>query len=206
MPLSHHPIILASASRARAAMLEQAGVEVIRKPAIIDEDEVKHSFRAAGMKAEEVAEALAELKAERIARRHASAVPSTLIVGADQMLECDGVWFDKPTDRASARTQLQTLRGKQHRLFSCAVVLVNGQRVWHHTDQARLHMRALTDRFIDAYLDAAGDTALQSVGAYQLEGLGAQLFARIEGDFFTILGMPLLPLLDFLRVRGVLPT
>jgi septum formation protein len=186
MPLSHHPIILASASRARAAMLEQAGVEVIRKPAIIDED--------------------AELKAERIARRHASAVPSTLIVGADQMLECDGVWFDKPTDRASARTQLQTLRGKQHRLISCAVVLVNGQRVWHHTDQARLHMRALTDRFIDAYLDAAGDTALQSVGAYQLEGLGAQLFARIEGDFFTILGMPLLPLLDFLRVRGVLPT
>ena len=192
-------IVLASGSRTRAEMLESAGVPVILQPAAVDEEEVKLSLRAEGISATGVAEALAELKAQRVTRRH----PGQLVVGADQMLECDGIWFDKPTGRDQAREQLRALRGKTHRLISCAVVVRDGERLWHHTDQARLHMRPFTDAFLEEYLDHAGDSVLQSVGAYQLEGLGAQLFHRVEGDFFTVLGLPLLPLLGFLRVHGV---
>ncbi|KAA0580260.1 septum formation protein Maf [Azospirillum sp. B21] len=192
-------LVLASGSRTRAAMLEQAGVSAILDKPLIDEDEVKAAGRAEGVPADAVAEALAELKAQRITRRH----PGALVVGADQMLECEGRWFDKPADRAAARAQLLDLRGKTHRLVSCAVVVRNGERMWHKVDSARLTMRNFTEDFLDDYLDRVGDDVLHSVGAYQLEGLGAQLFQRVEGDFFTILGLPLLPLLGFLRVHGV---
>lgn len=192
-------LVLASGSRTRAAMLEQAGVSAILDKPLVDEDEVKAAGRAEGVPADAVAEALAELKAQRITRRH----PSALVVGADQMLECEGRWFDKPADRAAARAQLLDLRGKTHRLVSCAVVVRDGERMWHKVDSARLTMRNFTEDFLDDYLDRVGDDVVHSVGAYQLEGLGAQLFQRVEGDFFTILGLPLLPLLGFLRVHGV---
>ncbi|CAO3408101.1 Maf family protein [Azospirillum largimobile] len=192
-------LVLASGSRTRAAMLEQAGVSAILDKPLVDEDEVKAAGRAEGVPADAVAEALAELKAQRITRRH----PGALVVGADQMLECEGRWFDKPADRAAARAQLLDLRGKTHRLVSCAVVVRDGERMWHKVDSARLTMRNFTEDFLDDYLDRVGDDVLHSVGAYQLEGLGAQLFQRVEGDFFTILGLPLLPLLGFLRVHGV---
>jgi septum formation protein len=180
-------------------MLEQAGVTAILDKPLVDEDEVKAAGRAEGVTADIVAEALAELKAQRITRRH----PGALVVGADQMLECEGRWFDKPADRAAARAQLLDLRGKTHRLVSCAVVVRDGERMWHQIDGARLTMRNFSEAFLDDYLDRVGDDVLHSVGAYQLEGLGAQLFHRVEGDFFTILGLPLLPLLGFLRVHGV---
>lgn len=193
-------VVLASGSAARAAMLERAGVAAERRAAPIDEAEVKASCKAAGLAVEEVAEALAELKAQRVARHY----PGALVIGADQMLECDGVWFDKPADLSHARSHLLALSGRRHRLVSCVVVVRDGERLWHHTDAAALTMRRLTPAFIDRYLEAAGGAALSLVGAYQLEGIGAQLFARVEGDFFTILGLPLLPLLDYLRIRGVL--
>ncbi len=192
-------LVLASGSRTRAVMLEQAGVSAVLDKPLVDEDEVKAAGRAEGVSADIVAEALAELKAQRITRRH----PGALVVGADQMLECEGRWFDKPADRAAARAQLLDLRGKTHRLVSCAVVVRDGERMWHQIDSARLTMRNFSEAFLDDYLDRVGDDVLHSVGAYQLEGLGAQLFHRVEGDFFTILGLPLLPLLGFLRVHGV---
>lgn len=193
-------VVLASASRTRAAMLEQAGVPVTGHPAAVDEDEVKRSCRAEGLPVEAVAEALAELKAMRVTRRY----PGALVIGADQMLECEGEWFDKPADRAAAREQLLRLRGRTHRLVSCAVVVRDGERLWHQVQSARLTVRPFTDAFLDDYLDRAGERVLGSVGCYQIEGLGAQLFSRVEGDWFTILGMPLLPLLGFLRAHGVL--
>ena len=186
MMLTDRPVVLASASAARKAMLERAGVSVVAQAAAVDEEEIKHSFRAAGLQADEVSEALGELKAKRVASRH----PGHLVLGADQMLDCDGEWFDKPADRAEAKRHLQLLRGRSHKLVSTVVAVMNGQRQWHHTDTATLTMRNLSDDFIDRYLDAMGDAVLSSVGAYQLEGLGAQLFNRIEGDYFTILGMP----------------
>ncbi|SMF62621.1 septum formation protein [Azospirillum oryzae] len=192
-------LVLASGSRTRAAMLERAGFSPVLDKPLVDEDEVKAAGRAEGVSADIVAEALAELKAQRITRRH----PGALVVGADQMLECEGRWFDKPADRAAARSQLLDLRGRTHRLVSCAVVVRDGERMWHQIDSARLTMRNFSEAFLDEYLDRVGDDVLHSVGAYQLEGLGAQLFHRVEGDFFTILGLPLLPLLGFLRVHGV---
>ncbi|ALJ34001.1 Maf-like protein [Azospirillum brasilense] len=193
-------VVLASGSRTRAEMLERAGVRVTLAPAAVDEEEIKLAARAEGAPVEDVAEALAELKAQRVTRKH----PGALVIGADQMLECEGRWFDKPADRDAARTQLQDLRGKTHRLVSCAVVIRDGERLWHHVDRARLTMRPFSDAFLESYLNAAGDDVMGSVGAYHLEGLGAQLFHRVDGDFFTILGLPLLPLLGFLRVHGVI--
>jgi septum formation protein len=145
---------------------------------------------------------LAELKAQRVARRH----PGSLVIGADQVLECDGILFDKPSDLAAARSQLMALRGREHRLLSAVVLVRDGERVWHHVDRANLTVRDFSADFLDRYLRSAGDAALSSVGAYQLEGVGAQLFAAIDGDYFTILGLPLLPLLDILREQGILPS
>jgi septum formation protein len=125
------------------------------------------------------------------------------VLGCDQMLECGGVWFDKPPDRAHAAAHLRALAGKTHRLVSAVVAYRKMVRVWHHVDSAKLVMRPLSDSFIESYLDRAGDDARASVGAYQLESLGAQLFTRVEGDYFTVLGLPLLPLLGFLRANGV---
>ncbi len=193
------PLVLASASAARAAMLTRGGVPFVKDASAVDEDEIKRAMRAEGASADDLAVALAEMKARQVARRH----PGALIVGSDQVLVCEDRWFDKPPDRAAARAQLLALRGKSHSLISAAVVLRDGDRLWHHIGRAQLTVRPFSESFLDGYLDAAGDAILGSVGAYQLEGLGAQLFSRVEGDYFTILGMPLLPLLDFLRNHGV---
>lgn len=195
-------VVLASGSATRHAMLTAAGVPCTAKPPAVDETEVKASLRAAGASAADVAETLAELKAVRVARRE----PGALVVGADQMLECDGVWFDKPQTPEDARRTLLALRGRTHRLFSAAVVARDGERIWHHVAEARLTMRPFSEAFVDWYLAELGARVYDSVGCYQIEGLGAQLFSRVHGDTFTILGLPLLPLLDFLRAWKVLKT
>jgi septum formation protein len=183
-------------------MMEKAGLVFATDAAHIDEEEIKLAMRAEGATAADVAIKLAESKARRIAMRY----PGGIVIGSDQMLDCNGVWFDKPADRANAAAHLQALSGKTHRLETAAVAFRNGMRVWHHVEAARLTMRILDAAFIASYLDAAGPDACASVGGYQLEGLGAQLFERVDGDFFTILGLPLLPLLGFLRANGVVPT
>ncbi len=193
-------VYLASASATRARLLDAAGIPVVAEPAAVDEEEIKAAFHAERRSAADCAAALAEAKAARISARH----PEALVIGADQMLDCNGVWFDKPVDLAHARAHLLALRGKRHALISAVAVLRRGAVLWHTVDRAELTMRPFSDEFLHHYLVAAGDDALTSVGAYRLEGLGAQLFERIDGDFFSILGLPLLPLLDFLRGHGAL--
>lgn len=194
-------VVLASASPSRRSLLGNAGVDCRFDAAAVDEEELKASFRAEGTSAAETAEALAELKARHVSRRH----PGALVIGADQMLDCEGTWFDKPPDLAHAAGHLRALSGRRHSLWSAVCVVRDDQRLWHHVEEARLTMRRLDEDFIRDYLAAVGPEACSSVGAYQLEGRGAQLFSRIEGDYFTILGLPLLPLLDFLRNHGAVP-
>jgi nucleoside triphosphate pyrophosphatase len=189
-------LILASASPTRAAMLTAAGLRFDLRPAPIDEAAVKAALRADGVAPGDAALALAELKARRIA----SQAPTRLVVGADQILTCEGTWFDKPADLAEARKQLEALAGRRHELWTAAIVTRDDGRIWHEIAQARLWLRPCSEAFLDAYLDAVGDLALGTVGAYQIEGLGAQLFSRVEGDRFAILGLPLLGLLECLRV------
>ena len=180
-------------------MLRRAGVELVADAPAVDEAEVKSALKADGATAADAAETLAELKAMQVSRRH----PGALVIGADQLLQCGDVWFDKPADSDHARAQLFALRGKTHVLISSAAGVRDGARLWHHTDQARLTMRNFSESFLDTYLEAEPGVS-GSVGAYRLEGLGAQLFHTVDGDFFTILGLPLLPVLDWLRARGVL--
>lgn len=193
-------LILASASRTRADMLERAGVKVTCVSAAIDESEVKWACRNDGVDVETVAETLALLKARSVGVRY----PGYAVVGADQMLECDGEWFDKPESREEARRQLLTLRGRTHRLVSATVVVRDGKRLKGWTETAELTVRPFSDAFLEHYLDSVGDGVLKSVGAYQIEGMGAQLFSKVNGDHFTILGMALLPLLEYLREQGIL--
>ena len=195
-------VVLASASRSRRMLLRNAGIDARHDVPAVDEDEVKRALRAEQASAAQVAEALAELKALRVSAR----APGALVIGADQTLDCGGQAFDKPSDLAHAGAHLRALRGKSHVLNSAVCVVRDGARLWHHVGRARLTMWNFDDAFIDRYLAAVGDQALNSVGAYALEGLGAQLFSRIEGDYFTILGLPLLPLLDFLRNHGAVPS
>ncbi|MEM1345043.1 MAG: Maf family protein [Pseudomonadota bacterium] len=194
-------LILASASLARRRMLESAGVALEVQPADVDEPAIKASRLAEGAPVPEIAETLAEAKACAVS----GARPAALVLGADQVLEIDGALWDKPADLDEARAQLIQLRGRSHALMSAAVIAEAGQPVWRHTSVAKLTMRPFTDAFLDGYLEQTGVSVLSSVGAYHLEGLGAQLFARIEGDFFTVLGLPLIEVLGYLRARGVLP-
>jgi septum formation protein len=191
-------LILASASAPRRQLLVNAGLAFEVEPSGVDEEEVTRSLgsRAAP---QELASTLAEMKAVKVSGRH----PDAMVIGADSTLACNGRLFDKPPTMDAARKQLLALRGQTHELFSSVVVARGGQRLWHWSERARLTMRPFDDAFIDTYLARAGEGVLASVGAYQLEGLGAHLFTRVDGDYFTILGLPLLPLLSFLAGHGI---
>lgn len=191
-------LVLASGSAARVAMLEAVGLQVLVDPASIDEAEVKASLLTEAASA--IAETLACLKAQRVSSRH----PDAMVIGADQVLVSGGKIFDKPATLGAARQQLRDLRGRSHELLSAAVVVRDGIRIWHCVDRATLTVRDFSDEFLDRYLAAMADRSLCSVGAYEIEGLGAQLFTDVEGDHFTIRGMPLLKLLGFLRDAGAI--
>lgn len=193
-------IVLASKSPARTSVLKAAGVPFETQVAGVDEAAVKAGLLAEGQGPREVADALAELKAIKVSR----ARPDALVIGADQTLDLGGALFDKVETLAEARERLQLLRGKTHKLHSAVVVARGGEAIWREVPPAKLTMRDFSDRFIDSYLAARGEGILSSVGCYQLENEGVQLFSRIEGDYFTILGLPLMGLLDFLRLHGEL--
>jgi septum formation protein len=193
-------LILASASSARRAVLEGAGLRFEIRVAGVDEASIKEAAQLEGIPPEDAALMLADAKAARVAAQ----APDALVIGADQLLVCEDTWFDKPPDMAAARGHLQRLRGRQHELVTALVCHRGGQRIWQHVEKPRLAMRDFSDAFLEAYLAAEGEAVLSSVGAYRLEGHGAQLFDRIEGDQPAILGLPLLPLLGFLRQHGVL--
>lgn len=192
-------VILASGSASRRALLEGAGVSAKSIKPNVDEDAAKAGMRAEGLSVRDQAMQLAELKAIKVSRT----LPG-LVIGGDQMLNLDGEAFDKPVDMSAARSHLEKLSGKAHRLETAIIVAENGVPVWRHLARPKLSVRTLSDEFIDTYLNDCGDALLSTVGAYQLEGRGSQIFTQIEGDYFSILGLPLLPLLDYLRVRGVL--
>ncbi len=195
-------IVLASASTARQAMLRDAGVPVEVVVAGIDERAAQAPLEKADMNAADIAGVLARLKALDVAAR----VPGALVIGADQVLEFDGKRLNKVRSPAMARSRLLAMSGKTHSLFSAVACARDGRVLWETTDVAHLTMRAFSPRFVGAYLARNGKAALSSVGCYALEGEGVQLFRRIEGDYFTILGMPLLPLLEFLRRQKHLMT
>jgi nucleoside triphosphate pyrophosphatase len=194
-------IVLASASRARRELLAAAGLAFAVDPADVDEPAIKQRLAAEGNgDPVEVARVLARAKAENVSARHAG----TLVVGADQVLALGDELLTKAKDETEARAALQKLRGRTHVLHAAVALAQDGKTVWEHAGTARLTVRDFSDAFLDAYLVRAGDLVTQSVGAYQLEGVGVQLFDAIEGDYFTILGLPLLELLTQLRTRGVI--
>ena len=193
-------LVLASASPARAMLLRQSGISFIQFHTDVDERKIESQMRDEGLESAEISQALAEAKALHASQKFSQ----SCVIGADQVLECEGSSFSKPPDMDSARNQLRRLAGKTHHLVSSAAVVREGKILWSCCDQASLTMRPLSEEFIDHYMGQAGDSILNSVGCYRLEELGAQLFSSIEGNYFTILGLPLLPLLAFLREEKIL--
>ncbi|QIG78538.1 Maf family protein [Stakelama tenebrarum] len=196
-------LVLASQSASRRAMLDAAGVPHEAVVAQVDEESATESLVADGIAPRDLADALAELKACKVSRL----APTALVLGCDSVVALeDGTLLEKPKSRDHAADQLRAMSGRHHDLFSAAVISEGGRPIWRHVDRARLHVRTLGEDFIAAYLDAEWPEIQWCVGGYRLEAVGAQLFSRIDGSHFTILGMPLLPLLDFLRVRKVIAT
>lgn len=196
--LAATPLVLASRSRARQKLLAAAGIPLEIDPPDLDERALE--AHAPAPTPEAIAQHLAREKAKAAAARH----PGRLTLGADQTLAFGSQRFVKPADQAAARVQLEALRGRSHELYSAFAFVHDGSVLFEHVSVARLTMRAFSDDFLDSYLEGAGTTATESVGAYQLEGLGSQLFERVDGDYFTVLGLPLLEALDFLRRQGCL--
>ncbi len=192
-------IILASGSVIRQAILKNAGIdfETLTKP--VDEAAIKKAMLADNAAIKDIADALAETKAMRV-----SQFETGLVIGADQILEFEDQIFDKPENIDVARERLQLLRGKTHNLIGALVICENAKPVWRYHSRTQLTMREFSDQFLEDYLAKEGDLVTKSVGAYRFEGLGAQLFTKVEGDFFSILGLSLLPLLDYLRTRKVI--
>ncbi len=193
-------LILASGSLSRRTLLENAGVAFQAMPARIDETAVIESMEADGAPAGDIAQSLADLKALRVSPAH----PEALVLGADQILVCEGTVHEKPPSLEAARDKLKALRGKTHQLVTAQAIAKNGAIIWRHLDTADLTMRTFSDDWLEAYLARGGADLLTSVGAYRLEEDGIQLFSAIKGDYFTILGLSLLPLLDFIRGHGVI--
>ena len=192
-------VILASGSASRRALLAGAGVEARSIKPNVDEDAAKNAMRADNISVRDQAMRLAELKAIKVSRSEPG-----LVIGGDQMLNLNGEAFDKPKDLGAAREHLRKLSSHAHTLETAIVIAENGEPVWRHLARPKLTVRTLSEDFITNYVDQCGQALLSTVGAYQLESLGAQIFSKIEGDYFSILGLPLLPLLDYLRVRGIL--
>lgn len=196
------PLLLASASTIRLQLLRNAGLVVTAEPARIDEETIRQSLEAEQAKPREIADTLAELKAEKLANRHTTA----LVLGCDQVLAFQGRIFGKPDTPDAARAQLTALRGQTHHLISALVLYDAARPIWRHISEAKLQMRDVSDAYLDAYLARNWTSARHSVGAYKLEEEGVRLFSSIQGDYFTILGLPLLPLLDYLGARGFIQT
>jgi septum formation protein len=194
------PIVLASTSATRAAILRGAAASFSVEAPEVDEDAWKARLLADGAAPGRIAAVLADEKALAVSRGSAA-----VVIGADQTLELDGALHDKTSAPPETRARLEALRGREHRLHTAAAVAQQGSVLWRHSSVARLTMRAFSDAFLDEYMARCGEAAASSVGAYQLEGMGAQLFESIDGDYFSILGLPLIPLLGFLRRAGALP-
>jgi septum formation protein len=196
------PLVLASGSTTRMLMLRSAGLEFEVVVPRVDEEALKAGLLAEGGAARDIADALAEMKAAKVSGRR----PEALVLGCDQTLCCDGRLFSKPATPEEARAQLRSLMDRTHRLHSAAVIYQNEEPVWRHVSEARLTMGRLSDDWLEGYLARHWNSVRHSVGAYRIEEEGVRLFTRIEGDHFTILGLPLLPLLSFLSLRGTIPS
>ncbi|WP_174298278.1 Maf family protein [Sphingomonas bacterium] len=195
------PMVLASGSASRRAMLTAAGVPFEAVAPGVDEEAAKAALRADGRSPRETADALAELKAVKVSAR----IPDALVLGSDSLVVLDdGAILDKPVSREQAADHLRMMSGRVHDLVSAAVIAQDGRPVWRVVDRARMHVRPLSKGFIAGYLDAEWPAIASCVGCYRIEGPGTQLFASIEGSQFTVLGLPLLPVLDYLRVRGIM--
>jgi septum formation protein len=195
-------ITLASASEIRLTLLQAAGVPATARPARIDEEAIRGALEADGATPRDLADALAEMKARKISDKD----PTALVLGCDQILEMKGRIFAKPDSPEDARAQLRDLRGQTHRLLSAAVLYRNGQPLWRHVGEARLTMRDISDAYLDDYLTRNWDSIRHAVGCYKLEEEGVRLFSAVQGDHFTILGLPLLPLLSYLGTTGAIPS
>lgn len=195
------PIILASGSSIRAELIRNAGLTFdIEKPRV-DEDAVRASLQAEQASPRDIADALAEIKAQRVAAKH----PQALVIGCDQVLAFGQEIFVKPNTRDEALSQLKSLRGHKHQLLSAAVIYGDGKPLWRHVGTVRLQMRDASDAYLEQYVDRNWDSIRHAVGAYKLEEEGVRLFTRIDGDYFNVLGLPLLELLSYLTLRGTLP-
>ena len=206
--LPNATLLLASASVARQNILRSAGIEFEILPVVIDEAQVRAGALADDMMPEDIAVLLAFLKAQAASQRFTAALPESLttyVIGADQILVCEGQIINKPPTITAAKDQLLWLAGKPHKIFSAIVLLRDGQRIWHHLAESVLSMRQFDAMFADSYIQHIGDAALWSPGAYQIESAGTSLFSKIDGEYFDILGLPLLPLLAILREHGLAP-
>ena len=196
------PLLLASSSQTRLALLQNAGLSVTALPARIDEEAIRLALEAEGALPRDIADALAEMKARKLAEKHQDA----LVLGCDQVLEFDRRVFGKPRDSEDALAQLRQFRGQSHRLLSALVVYDQGKPVWRHLGRADLTMRAFSESWLQRYVSQHWESIRHSAGGYKLEEEGIRLFSSIEGDYFTILGLPLLPLLQWLELRGFIDT